>query len=219
VSAQDPYPWPLGEGHLWGQFRLWNERDWCVSAVPLEVGLYLMLRAYPERVLDYVREFKVNCQLHGTTLRCTPAFVGSRHRARRPSPMLWGATFWCGIGLSVSSSARNAVSDERGRQAGFRRSRNPMEPEGFPWSWGESNPRPPWEKRSRYDHSRGCDLRSSLCRVNGSPSGSHRRIFLRCQRSFSPSAVFPCGPPLLLLPGCSDQAPGAIAGPDDSHVT
>ena len=48
------------------------------------------------------------------------------------------------------------------------------------------------------------------------PKRPHRRIFLRCQRSFLPSAVFPCCPPLLLLPGCSDQAPGIITGPNDS---
>ena len=39
-----------------------------------------------------------------------------------------------------------------------------------------------------------------------------RRIFLRCQWSFPPSAVFPCCPPLLLLPGCSGQAPRAPVG-------
>jgi len=48
------------------------------------------------------------------------------------------------------------------------------------------------------------------------PEGPHRRIFPRCQRSFQLSAVFPCGPSLLLLPGCSDQAPGAVTGPYDS---
>ncbi|MED5229448.1 MAG: hypothetical protein VX754_00970, partial [Actinomycetota bacterium] len=42
------------------------------------------------------------------------------------------------------------------------------------------------------------------------------RFFLQRQQSFLQSAVFPCCPPLLLLPGCSGQAPGIIAGPDDS---
>lgn len=32
------------------------------------------------------------------------------------------------------------------------------------------------------------------------------------------SAVFPCGPPSLLLPGCEDQAPCAISGHDDSST-
>ncbi len=36
-----------------------------------------------------------------------------------------------------------------------------------------------------------------------------RRIFLRCQWSFTPSAVSPCCPPLLLLPGCNGLAPCA----------
>ena len=83
------------------------------------------------------------------------------------------------------------------------------------WSWGESNPRPLRIHRSRYDHSRVCGFRYPRCRVRWILR-PHRRIFLRCQRSFLPSAVFPCRPPLLLLPGCSDQAPGIITGPDDS---
>ena len=42
------------------------------------------------------------------------------------------------------------------------------------------------------------------------------RVFPRRQRSFTPSAVSPCGPPTLLLPGCVDLAPCAVAGHDDS---
>jgi len=42
------------------------------------------------------------------------------------------------------------------------------------------------------------------------------RIFLRCQRSFTPSVVFPYGPSLLLLPGCSELAPRDISARDDS---
>src|SRR5690606_39145001 len=61
-----------------------------------------------------------------------------------------------------------------------------------------------------------------LCgyRTGGSaaPKG-HRRVFPRCQRSFPPSVVFPYGPPTLLLPGCVDQAPCAVAGHDDSLTT
>jgi hypothetical protein len=34
------------------------------------------------------------------------------------------------------------------------------------WSWGESNPRPRWVHRPRYDHSRVCDLRPSRRRVD-----------------------------------------------------
>ena len=42
--------------------------------------------------------------------------------------------------------------------------------------------------------------------------GPCRRVFPRCQRSFTPSAVSPCRPPPLLLPGCSGLAPRAVAG-------
>ena len=84
------------------------------------------------------------------------------------------------------------------------------------WSWGESNPRPLRVHRPRYDHSRDSGLRSPHCRVRMGLDDPHRRIFLRCQRSFTPSAVFPSCLPLLLLPGCSDQAPGIITGPNDS---
>ncbi len=51
----------------------------------------------------------------------------------------------------------------------------------------------------------------------GSAAVRHRRVFPRCQRSFPSPAVSPCCPPLLLLPGCSGQAPRAIAGRDVSH--
>jgi hypothetical protein len=37
-------------------------------------------------------------------------------------------------------------------------------------------------------------------------------VFPWGQRSFSPSAVFPCRPSLLLLPGCSEQAPPSPKG-------
>ena len=47
--------------------------------------------------------------------------------------------------------------------------------------------------------------------------GPHRRVFPRCQRSFTPSVVFPYGPSPLLLPGCGDPAPCAIAGHDFAH--
>ncbi len=60
-------------------------------------------------------------------------------------------------------------------------------------------------------------LRLYGCRTAGSIGlSAHRRVFPRCQRSFSPSAVFPCRPPLLLLPGCSGQAPRALTGRDVS---
>jgi hypothetical protein len=42
------------------------------------------------------------------------------------------------------------------------------------------------------------------------------RVFPRRQRSFTPSAVSPCGPPPLLLPGCGGPAPCAITGHGDS---
>lgn len=43
------------------------------------------------------------------------------------------------------------------------------------------------------------------------PEG-HRKVFPYSQHSFWLSAVFPCGPPPLLLPGCGDPAPCAITG-------
>jgi hypothetical protein len=46
-----------------------------------------------------------------------------------------------------------------------------------------------------------------------------RRIFLRCQPSFRRSAVSPCRPPPLLLPGCGEQAPRTVTGRDVPHVT
>ena len=81
------------------------------------------------------------------------------------------------------------------------------------WSWGESNPRPPGGHRTRYDHSRTPALAATGLAGQWTPK-SHRRVFPRCQRSFTPSVVFPYGPSPLLLPGCGDPAPCAIAGHD-----
>ena len=54
---------------------------------------------------------------------------------------------------------------------------------------------------------------SHSCRIGGSTGPkAYCRVFPRCQRSFTPSVVFPYGPPTLLLPGCVDLAPCAIAG-------
>src|SRR2546421_5944588 len=57
------------------------------------------------------------------------------------------------------------------------------------WSWGESTPRPLSGNRPRYDHSRDCGSRLPHCRVSW--ACAHRRIFLRCHRSFPTPAVFP----------------------------
>ena len=81
------------------------------------------------------------------------------------------------------------------------------------WSWGESNPRPPGGHRTCYDHSRLLSSQQLNRRV-GRPRRAHCRVFPRRQRSFTPSAVSPCGPPPLLLPGCGGPAPCAIAGHD-----
>ena len=51
---------------------------------------------------------------------------------------------------------------------------------------------------------------------DGPVTGTARQVFPWCQPSFRLSAVSPCGPPLLLLTGCSGQAPCAIAGHDSS---
>jgi len=89
-------------------------------------------------------------------------------------------------------------------------------PDTRSWSWGESNPRPSSGHRSRYDHSR-IPVRGHRTAGSASPvAGAFRRVFPRCQPSFRLSAVSPCGPPLLLLTGCSGQAPCAIAGHDFS---
>jgi hypothetical protein len=91
---------------------------------------------------------------------------------------------------------------------------NPATPGVELWSWGESNPRPLGGYRTCYDHSRLC--RSTAAAPAGRLTCVSCRVFPRRQRSFSPSAVSPCGPSPLLLPGCEDQAPCAIAGHDDS---
>jgi len=85
------------------------------------------------------------------------------------------------------------------------------------WSWGESNPRPSGGCRPRYDRSRLRGFRAAT------PAG---RLGLRPPPGLSRASVaFPtvsvlsCRHPPLLLPGCGEQAPGAIAGPDDSLPT
>ena len=55
-------------------------------------------------------------------------------------------------------------------------------------------------------------------RTAGSAASRHRRVFPRCQRSLPAVSGLSRRPPLLLLPGCSDQAPRAIPGRDVSHV-
>ena len=84
------------------------------------------------------------------------------------------------------------------------------------WSWGESNPRPPSGHRPRYDHSRDCG--STVTALPG-------QLSLRSPPDLSPvPAVFPAVSglsrrhPLLLLPGCSGQAPRALASRDDSQL-
>ena len=87
------------------------------------------------------------------------------------------------------------------------------------WSWGESNPRPLGGHRTCYDHSRLRHLAAvaPAGRLTVMPKHwVYCWVFPQRQRSFTPSAVSPCGPSTLLLPGCEDQAPCAIAGHDDS---
>jgi hypothetical protein len=79
------------------------------------------------------------------------------------------------------------------------------------WSWRESNPRPSSGSRPRYDHSRIVALRLPPCRIKWALR-PRRLVFPWSQWSFTPSAVSPCCPPPLLLPGCDGQAPRAIAG-------
>ena len=86
------------------------------------------------------------------------------------------------------------------------------------WSWGESNPRPPGGHRPCYDHSRTSASTATELAGQRAARGGHRRVFPRCQRSFPPSVVFPYGPPTLLLPGCVDLAPCAIAGHGFPHA-
>ena len=57
------------------------------------------------------------------------------------------------------------------------------------WSWGESNPRPLSDDCPRYDHSRVLWLTAATPPGRLGPK-SRRRIFLRCQWSFPPSAFF-----------------------------
>jgi hypothetical protein len=45
------------------------------------------------------------------------------------------------------------------------------------------------------------------------------RIFLRCQRSFTPSVVSPYCPSPLLLPGCGEPAPRDISARNDSLLS
>ena len=59
------------------------------------------------------------------------------------------------------------------------------------WSWRESNPRPPSGCRPRYDHSRDYGSTAAAPPGRWTSLGGLRRVFPRCQRSFSPSAVFP----------------------------
>lgn|GEM_PF-1506376 len=57
------------------------------------------------------------------------------------------------------------------------------------------------------------------CGLEGYRTGrsvGHPPGFPRSQSSFTGSVVSPYGPSTLLLPGCADQAPCAIAGHDDS---
>ena len=61
-----------------------------------------------------------------------------------------------------------------------------------------------------------CSRRYGYLIAGSNEPKPNRRIFLRCQRSFSPSVVFPYGPPTLLLPGCDGQAPRGITARDDS---
>ena len=83
------------------------------------------------------------------------------------------------------------------------------------WSWGESNPRPLSGDRPRYDHSRDCG--STATALPG-------QLSLRSPPDLSPvPTVFPvvsglsCRHPLLLLPGCSGQAPRALTGRDNAR--
>ncbi len=82
-------------------------------------------------------------------------------------------------------------------------------------SWRESNPRPSSGNRPCYDHSRDCGSTATA------PPG---RWSSRSPPGLSPMpAVFPAASglsrrhPLLLLPGCSGQAPRALTGRDDSR--
>jgi len=60
------------------------------------------------------------------------------------------------------------------------------------WSWGESNPRPSTGGRSRYDRSRVCGSWLPHRRVGWARRPRHG-VFPPGQRSFTPSAVCPCG--------------------------
>lgn len=74
------------------------------------------------------------------------------------------------------------------------------------WSWGESNPRPSRSHRPRYDRSRdsGLEGNRSAGSVGLTP---YLTVFPGSQRSFPAGSGLSHRPPLLLLPGCSGQAP------------
>ncbi len=107
-------------------------------------------------------------------------------------------------------------NDERRAQRPPRVLRPPYDEGAYPlsreyapessWSWGESNPRPPRSHRPRYDRSRdsGREGNRTAGSVGPKPHLSH---FLERQRSLPAVSGLSHRPPLLLLPGCSDQAP------------
>jgi hypothetical protein len=83
------------------------------------------------------------------------------------------------------------------------------------WSWRESNPRPLSGHRSRYDHSRVSG--STAAGLPGQLElGPTAGSFPGCQRSLPAVSGLSHRPPPLLLPGCGEPAPRAIAGRDVS---
>ncbi len=74
------------------------------------------------------------------------------------------------------------------------------------WSWGESNPRPSRSHRPRYDRSRDSGLEGNRSAGSAGPK-PYLTVFPVSQRSFPAGSGLSHRPSLLLLPGCSDQAP------------
>ena len=93
--------------------------------------------------------------------------------------------------------------------------RGPISCNTSEWSWGESNPRPPSENCPRYDHSRVLRLNGCLTAGSGGAETPPPGLSPKSAFFHAVSLLSGCHP-LLLLPGCSELAPCAIAGHDFS---